>query len=425
MVYFWLTTGFMAGIAAAFFVVQLWRHDATESVVSVRHSRWVVAAAVVSFALVAMAIYFKQGRPELAEQGLLVATSNHGQTSGTAAATTGSMVEVAAKLAAKLADGGGSDADWQLLQQSYAFLGDTEAAALAQQHKLRLGSDVPQVAATADSANSTRLASAQVSLASYQQLVASKPDDAAAWLAIAYLQRTARDFSAASSAFEKVIKLKAMDADAWADYADVAASIAKTLTNTQTRKALDAALQLEPQHNKALWLKASLAHEEGRYNDALKFWQQLRATLPDGSPDVSVIDANIKEAQSLVGGTAPLPQTNKVAQVSGSVVLDPKFKNISTADMTLFVYAKAPDSPAPVAAYRARVSAWPVKFVLDDARAMMPTRKLSQFDTVTVSARLSRSGQAAAQSGDLQSEIISIATSANKSVVLKINQQVP
>ena len=62
-------------------------------------------------------------------------------------------------------------------------------------------------------------------------------------------------------------------------------------------KAIARALALQPKHLKGLWLAASLDMELPKYHDALGRWQQLRAALPEGSPDVAIIDANIAEAQ--------------------------------------------------------------------------------------------------------------------------------
>jgi cytochrome c-type biogenesis protein CcmH len=44
----------------------------------------------------------------------------------------------------------------------------------------------------------------------------------------------------------------------------------------------------------------------------------------------------------------------------------------------------------------------PYRFVLDDSMAMSPTLKLSSFPKVVVAARISKSGTATAQPGDLQ-----------------------
>lgn len=421
MTYFWLSIGFMAGIAVAFFVVQLW---STKFAASSRRARWIAAASGAGFLLVAGAMYIQIGRPGLSDSAQTATGAGRGQSDGNAAGATGSMEEATAKLASRLAAGDGSDEDWQLLQQSYAFLGDSEAADLALQHRLKPETGAP-VSVVAPTAGIPRATSDQAALTTYQNMVAKNPADATSWLAIAHSQRTARNFTEAKAAFEKAIMLKAMDADAWADYADVSASVAGTLTNTNTRNALDAALKLAPQHNKALWLKASLAHEEHNYASALALWKKLRAVVPDSSPDAAIIDANINEAQSLVGVVTSDKTSNAMAQVSGSVALDAAIKSQVTSDMTLFVYAKATDSPAPVAAYRTTVKSWPVKFVLDDTLAMMPTRKLSQYDTVMVSARLSRSGQAIAQTGDLQTDTVMVDTHSKQNLALHISAVVP
>jgi cytochrome c-type biogenesis protein CcmH len=89
--------------------------------------------------------------------------------------------------------------------------------------------------------------------------------------------------------------------------------------------------------------------------------------------------------------------------------------------MVLFVFAKPVDSPGPPAAVlRVPVTSWPMKFSLDDSLAMMPTRKLSQFKSVIVQARLSRSGQAMQQAGDIQSDAITVSVPSDKPLVLKL-----
>jgi hypothetical protein len=52
------------------------------------------------------------------------------------AARAGSMDEMLARLEARLASQGGSDADWELLAQTYEFVGRTDDAKLARAHQL-------------------------------------------------------------------------------------------------------------------------------------------------------------------------------------------------------------------------------------------------------------------------------------------------
>jgi cytochrome c-type biogenesis protein CcmH len=447
MAYFWAAAGFMAGIATAFFVMKLWRPLSELSAMRSPRTRWITAAGTLVFVAVAFGIYVRIGKPELPSQsataGMASAISSAATSTAGPVGGAGSMAEATEKLSARLATSGGSDADWQLLEQSYEFLGDSTAADLAKQHKLKSTETMPASAMTAADAQAPTAVPAQLevddqaTLVSYQQIVAKNPKDASAWLAIAQLQRAKRNFAAASAAFEHAVALKAMNADAWADYADASASLAGSLVNAKTRAAIDAALKLQPKHSKALWLKASLAYEERRYADALQLWQRLRSVLPDSSSDAAVVDANIAEARTLLDSAAAgvpgkktsFPAQMAVAesqkQVRGSIAVDPALKQRVSADMTLFVFAKATDSPAPVAAYRTSVKSWPANFVLDDTLAMMPSRRLSQFDKVTVQARLSRSGQALPQSGDLQTEAIVVATNSQAPVSLHISKLVP
>lgn len=117
-------------------------------------------------------------------------------------------------------------------------------------------------------------------------------------LARAEEHRRKREFEQACEAYAVIVERGAMTADAWADYADAQGSLAGSLAGAPAR-AIEAALALDPRHAKALWLKASLAHEERRYADALDTWKRLLAIVPPGSPDARIVESNIAEASRL------------------------------------------------------------------------------------------------------------------------------
>src|SRR5205814_8175074 len=102
-----------------------------------------------------------------------------------------------------------------------------------------------------------------------------------------------RDNRAARGALARVVALKGMTAQSWADYAAVLASLAAGSLTGAAGSAIDSALALDPGNTKALWLKASQAHEQRHFTDALTWWKRLRAALPADSPDARIIDGNI------------------------------------------------------------------------------------------------------------------------------------
>jgi cytochrome c-type biogenesis protein CcmH len=73
------------------------------------------------------------------------------------------------------------------------------------------------------------------------------------------------------------------------------------------------------------------------------------------------------------------------------------------ADDTVFVYARAAEGPPmPLAVKRITVAELPTEVILDDSDAMTPAFALSGFDRVIVGARISGSGNAIAQPGDIE-----------------------
>jgi len=89
--------------------------------------------------------------------------------------------------------------------------------------------------------------------------------------------------------------------------------------------------------------------------------------------------------------------------ISGTVTVAPSLAGKGSATDTLFVFAREMSGPPmPVAIVRATKKDLPFTFRLDDSNSMMPSRKLSDVGMVVIVARLSKSGQAMPQSGDLE-----------------------
>ena len=99
----------------------------------------------------------------------------------------------------------------------------------------------------------------------------------------------------------------------------------------------------------------------------------------------------------------PIGQAGQSLAISGIVTVAPSLVGKGSATDTLFVFARESNGPPmPVAIMRATKKDLPFTFRLDDSTSMMPSRKLSDVGMVVIVARLSKSGQAMPQSGDLE-----------------------
>jgi cytochrome c-type biogenesis protein CcmH len=88
--------------------------------------------------------------------------------------------------------------------------------------------------------------------------------------------------------------------------------------------------------------------------------------------------------------------------VSGTITIAAALAGQAGPTDTVFVFARAADGPRmPLAVLRKQVKDLPFEFKLDDSMAMSPAATISSAGRVVVGVRVSKSGDAMAQNGDL------------------------
>jgi len=269
---------------------------------------------------------------------------------------------------------------------------------------------------SAEGFGSVRSASA---LRALEEKVAGKPDDAESLLLLARSYGELERFSDAAQTYDKLTRLVPNEAQLWADYADVMAMASgRTLVGTPT-KLLDKALALDPDNFKALALSGSAAMERGDYSSTVRHWEKLLKMIPKEDENAKIVESGIQQARVLMaqknGGKSPVqirqaPAAEQAQAVqggkegiTGTVMLSDALKAQASPSDTVFVLVRAAQgSKMPLAIVRKQVKDLPLKFTLDDSTAMSPQMKVSNFDQVVVIARVSKSGNAMTQPGDLQ-----------------------
>jgi cytochrome c-type biogenesis protein CcmH len=256
----------------------------------------------------------------------------------------------------------------------------------------------------------------QGDLKSLEDNVAQNPNDPEALVVLARSYVDLGRYADGCRIYESLVKIIPDEPILWADYADALAMTHNSLRGMPTQL-LERALELDPNHAKSLALAGSAAMERGDYQIAVRYWEKLLKQLsPNDVENTKMIKEALAEANKMLvhtkgGKVAPaLDQINEPAQtqmagqerITGTVTLSAALKAQADPNDTLFVLARAAQGPKmPLAIIRKQVKDLPFSFTLDDSMAMQPAMKMSNFDQVVVVARVSKSGNAMPQPGDL------------------------
>ena len=175
---------------------------------------------------------------------------------------------------------------------------------------------------------------------------------------------------------------------------------ADSVITPEVKAVMDAALLLNPNEQAVMSLSAIDAFLRQDFAAALQFWRRQLADLTPGSADAE----ELRQRIAMVEASLPPEQAAIAAGPSIEVVVDvaPELLARVTPDMRLFVFARSPAMPMPIVAQNLAVPAFPFTLKLDNSMSMAGAQ-LEQVPELVIGARLSVSGQAIGQSGDLES----------------------
>ena len=237
--------------------------------------------------------------------------------------------------------------------------------------------------------------------------LAQNPEDAEGWKMLGKSYSVLGRFPEAVGAYSKAVVRSPRDPQLLADFADTLAMARGRRMKGEPEELVLRALQIDPNNLKALALAGTAAFERRDFRAAGRFWERMLPLVAADSEDARTIEANVAEARarSRNKGIARKDSGKKgpAGALQGIVSLSPGLSGKASPDDTVFIFARAAQGPPmPLAVLRKRVRDLPAAFSLDDSMAMTPATKLSAHSRVIVGARISKSGNAAPQPGDLQ-----------------------
>ena len=260
----------------------------------------------------------------------------------------------------------------------------------------------------------------------------AQPDDAEGWNMLGRSYMNLGRVEEALAAFQRALKIKPDDANMLTEYADALAVKNGRLLDGEPTALLDRALQLEPDNLKALALAGTAAFNRGDYATAVKHWDRVVRIGPANGQLVEMVRSGVAEARergklpavAAAGTPAAVPAASVSASIpasisattsaplsagaadpgiTGTVRLAAALQSQAAPEDTVFIFARpAEGARMPLAIVKKQVKDLPFDFKLDDSQAMSPAAKLSGTKRVIVGARISKSGQAMPQPGDLE-----------------------
>lgn len=247
------------------------------------------------------------------------------------------------------------------------------------------------------------------------------------WVMLATAYTRVGKYAQARDAWEEVLKHVPDDANFLA-----AAAEARAQTDAQRRfdaravELLQRALKLSPEHQRARLFYGIALRQQDKPGEAAKVWEPLLSQVDVANAETLRDEVNAARKDA---GLPPLPMPAAASITKGvtvEVALDPAFaaRVRLRGDTTVFVIARAPDGPPmPVAVEKHTVADLPLTVTLDDSDSPMPTAKLSALQSVEVIARMSESGNAKRQDGDLESKPVRVRLPVGKPVKLVLGTE--
>lgn len=277
----------------------------------------------------------------------------------------------------------------------------------------------------------TQSQSLEGAIASLQKKLQEDPDNVEGWKMLGQSYFVMQRYEAAKQAYINALELvNQADPELLVLTAESSAFSNNELFAEYEKSLLKKALSINPKFERALWYAGYAAYTSSDYSVAVEHWQSLSELVPADRPQVKQsLNTFLADAREKAGMPAVVEETQDSQQrtINVAVQLNANINQLANSNDTLFIYARPAQGPKmPLSLARMTVASLPIEVTLTKDMSMVPNMTIESFDQIEVLARISKSGQAITQPGDLISQAVkvdfSISNSAN--VVLDITSVV-
>jgi cytochrome c-type biogenesis protein CcmH len=286
-------------------------------------------------------------------------------------------------------------------------------------------------------------------IASLQQRMAENPDDSEGWLILGRSLKSMQRFAEAETALTNANRLVPGNPSIMVELAETMLfTSGQPEIGEEPRKLIEAALEIDPNMQKALWIMGLASSQSGDDTQAIAYWTKLRDQLDPASAPYQSVTEQIQGAQTRLGQpvTAAAETAAAAPAMSKPTTPEPAATQTKAADFgipttitlgdgiagtfpptaTLFIFIHpAGAAGMPLAVKRLAPRGFPMSLNFTDADLLQPGGSLQAFDLLDISARISMSGVANIASGDIQANRLTVNTKNISAIALHLDQRVP
>lgn len=321
---------------------------------------------------------------------------------------------------------------------------------------------VAQPSAQQSSAHSAEAGQMDELIAALQQRMIENPDDPEGWLILGRSLKTMQRYTEAETALTNANRMVPNNPMIMVELAETKLFSAGTAeVNAEARQLIEAALAIDPNQQKGLWIMGMASAQDGDDTQAIAYWTRLLEQLEPESGPYQGVSQQIGMAQIRLGQPAavdPMVAQSTTAQsataqpttdappatqpamtkpaasapaVAGfsipvTVNLGKEMTGSFPAGAVLFIFIHPSGAVGmPLAVKRLAPQGFPMKLNFTDDDLLQPGGSLNDFEQLDISARISMAGIANGASGDIQANRMTVDTNNVATIALNLDQRVP
>lgn len=236
-----------------------------------------------------------------------------------------------------------------------------------------------------------------------QQRLKQKPDNLNNWYLLANTEFQLGNYLAAIEAYKKILERRPNSPGVMANLVQVMYIGSGSKLTPPVKELFDKALAADPQNATLLGIGGADAYQQGRFADAVGYWQRALQAMKPRDPNRAIWEDAIAQARSHMTPDEAAAAASDNAATSGPAIdVAVSLADHVQAEATdrVFVFARAwQGAPMPLAVAALTVADLPTTVHLDKSNSMMGN-SIQSNSQVELVARISSTGTQAPKSGE-------------------------